>query len=139
LIRQAAENAGRDPAALTVAVYVRACLGVEEGVALRALKPMAGQYAAIPHYLRQFERMGLGEVAAAAAGAFTEGRPDRIPDGFVRTLAVTGARSEALARLDRFRQAGADLVLSYPVAALDRFSSLLGTVLTTAPSTAVER
>ena len=33
-------------------------------------------------------------------------------------------------------EAGADLVLCYPVAALEPFSSILGTVLTAAPSPA---
>ncbi len=139
LVAEGAGEAGRDPAAVTVAVYVRACLGIEEAIALDALKPMAGLYAASPHYLRQFERMGLGEEAAVAAKASRAGRPGDVPDHFVRALCVTGGRREALARLDALREAGAGLVLVYPVPALDAFSSLLGTILTAAPSPSVER
>src|SRR5204862_145759 len=53
LVTEAAEGAGRDPAAVTVVVYVRTCLGLEEAAAMAALKDMAGRYAAIPHYRRQ--------------------------------------------------------------------------------------
>ena len=37
------------------------------------------------------------------------------------------------------RAAGADLVLCYPVAALDPFSTVLGTAIACAPDPAVER
>jgi len=124
VLARAAERAGRDPAALTVAVYVRACLGVDQGVALAALQEMAVQYAAIPHYRRQFELMGLDA---------------RAPEALVRATAVTGGRAEALARFRAYREAGADVVLCYPVSALDPISSLLGTLLAAAPSPAVER
>jgi alkanesulfonate monooxygenase SsuD/methylene tetrahydromethanopterin reductase-like flavin-dependent oxidoreductase (luciferase family) len=139
LAEQGARGAGRDPARFTVAVYVRACLGVEEDVALRALAAMTGQYASYPQYLRQFELMGLGEEARLAAKAFRERRLSEVPEPLVRALTVAGGRDEALARFERYRRAGADLVLCYPVAALDPFSSVLGTVLAAAPSPAVER
>lgn len=126
LAREAAGRAGRDPSAVTVAVYVRACLGVEEDVAAAALGAMVERYAAIPHYRRQFDAMGLGEAA-------------RAPQTTVRALTVSGGRTEALARFEAFREAGADLVLCYPVAALEPFSSIMGTVLAAAPDPAVER
>ncbi|HEY3209683.1 MAG TPA: LLM class flavin-dependent oxidoreductase [Actinomycetota bacterium] len=139
LMGEGARRAGRDPAALTVAVYVRACLGLEEPVALEALREMTGLYASFPHYRRQFELMGLGEGASMAAKAFAGGRPREIPESFVRTLTVVGGRAEALARFTAFRKAGADVVLCYPVAALEPLSSVLGTVLAAAPSPALER
>jgi hypothetical protein len=112
---------------------------VEDVVALAALRPMTGRYAAIPHYLRQMEQMGLGAETSVAAGAFQAGRPEQVPEELVRTLAVLGGRSEALARFNAFRDAGADLVLCYPVPAREPFSWVLGTMLTAAPSTAIER
>ena len=139
IVKLSAARAGRDPASLTIAVYVRACLGVEERASMAPLKAMAGQYAAIPHYRRQMEAMGLGSDAAVAAKAFSEGRPGDVPDGLVRALAVTGGRREALSRFQAYRAAGADLVLCYPVVAQEPFSSLLGTVLAAAPTPAVER
>jgi 5,10-methylenetetrahydromethanopterin reductase len=139
VLARAAEQAGRDPSLLTVAVYVRACLGLDEDVAMSALKQMAGQYAAIPHYLRQFELMGLGEEAAMGAKAYQAGRVEEVPEPLVRATAVTGGRGAALARFHEYRDAGADVVLCYPVAALDPFSSVLGTVLAAAPSPSLER
>ena len=139
VLARAAERAGRDPSRLTVAVYVRACLGLDEDVAMSALKQMAGQYAAIPHYFRQFELMGLGEEAALGAKAYQGGRAEEVPEPLVRATAVTGGRGTALARFREYRDAGADVVLCYPVAALDPISSVLGTVLAAAPSPSLER
>jgi 5,10-methylenetetrahydromethanopterin reductase len=139
VITDAAERAGRDPSAVTVAVYVRACLGVEDDVALPPLQAMTGMYASIPHYRRQLDAVGLGDQATSAARAVADGRPQDVPPSLVRALTVVGGRDEALARFDAFRQAGADLVLCYPVAARDPYSSVLGTVLAAAPSPSVER
>jgi alkanesulfonate monooxygenase SsuD/methylene tetrahydromethanopterin reductase-like flavin-dependent oxidoreductase (luciferase family) len=138
-VMTSAEGAGRDPASVTVAVYVRACIGPPAGVARRTLKEMTGRYASLPKYLAQFERMGLGNEAPAAARAFAEGRPDEVPDHLVDALCVSGSRDAWLARAASYRDAGADLVFCYPVAALDAFSSVLGTVLAAAPAPAVER
>jgi hypothetical protein len=99
---------------------------------------MAGRYAAIPHYRRQFEHMGLGREADVAATAHHAGRPHEVPDALVRAACVWGDRREALRRFGEYHQAGADLVLCYPVAALDPFSSLLGTVLGAAPTPSLE-
>jgi alkanesulfonate monooxygenase SsuD/methylene tetrahydromethanopterin reductase-like flavin-dependent oxidoreductase (luciferase family) len=139
LVSEGAERAGRDPAAVTISVYVRACLGLEEPIALQALRDMTGQYASYPRYRRQLELMGLGKEAAVAAEAFAHGRLDDIPESLVRVLTVMGGRAEALARFASFREAGADLVLCYPVSALETLSSVLGTVLTAAPSPVLER
>jgi alkanesulfonate monooxygenase SsuD/methylene tetrahydromethanopterin reductase-like flavin-dependent oxidoreductase (luciferase family) len=139
LLVEGAERAGRNPAEVTVAVYVRACLGVEEPVALEALRKMTGLYASFPNYRRQFELMGLGQEASAAAEAFSGGKPNEIPESLIRALTVIGGRAEALDRFAEFREAGADLVLCYPVAALETLSSVMGTVLAAAPSPALER
>ncbi len=138
-LREAAERAGRDPSSVTVAVYVRACLGLEDEVALPPLRAMTGLYASIPHYRRQLEACGLGAEAAAASRAAAAGRSQDVPESLVRRLTVVGGRREALERFAAFSQAGADLVLCYPVAARDPFSSVLGTVLAAAPSPSIER
>jgi alkanesulfonate monooxygenase SsuD/methylene tetrahydromethanopterin reductase-like flavin-dependent oxidoreductase (luciferase family) len=138
-IRSAAEASGRDPSEVTVSVYVRACLGLEEDVAMRALRAATAQYASIPHYLRQMERMGLGSEGRQAAAAARAGRPDEVPESLVQALTVVGGRREWVARAEAFHRAGADLVLAYPVPALDPVSSILGTIMTAAPSPALER
>jgi alkanesulfonate monooxygenase SsuD/methylene tetrahydromethanopterin reductase-like flavin-dependent oxidoreductase (luciferase family) len=137
IVASSAARGGRDPKAVTIAVYVRACLGVEERAAVPALKEMTGLYASIPPYGRQMETMGLGSEAALAARAVQAGRPADVPDALVDALTVRGGRREALSRFDAYRAAGAQAVLCYPVAALDPFSSVLGTVLAAAPSPAI--
>lgn len=140
IVAEAAERAGRDPGTVTISVYVRACLGQQEEWALAALRHMTGMYASFPAYLHQMELMGLGDPARAAAAAFRGGRPADVPEALVRTLTVTGGRAEVVERFAAYREAGADLVLCYPVAdARDRFSTILGTVLAAAPSPALER
>src|SRR5205814_830094 len=83
-------GAGRDPGSVTVAVYVRACLGVEDDVALPPLRAMTGLYASIPHYRKQLEAVGLGQDAAIAAKAVGDGRPQDVPEHLVRALTVLG-------------------------------------------------
>ena len=139
LIDEALRAGGRDRSAFTLSVYVRASLGLADEVALEALRPMTAMYASIPHYRRQMESMGLGDAARLAAKAVEAGRPGDVPEELVRALAVLGGRSEAMARFEEFFSAGADLVLCYPVSALEPFSSVLRTVLAAAPNPAVER
>ncbi|MGH2572670.1 MAG: LLM class flavin-dependent oxidoreductase [Actinomycetota bacterium] len=134
IVDRVAVGNGAEPGSVTVAVYVRACLGVEEAMAVEALAEMTGQYAAIPQYLRQLRHMGLGQEGEAAARAYRAGRPTDVPESLVRTLTVIGGREEAMSRFAEYFDAGADLVLSYPVAVRDPFSSILGTVLAAAPS-----
>ncbi len=139
ILHASAAEAGRRSSDVTVAVYVRSCLGVEDGVAYDALRGATAQYAAIPHYARQLARIGLGEESRVAARAFESGNLAEVPEPLVKALTVMGGRREALDRFDAYRRAGADLVLCYPVAALDPFSSVLGTLLAAAPSPALER
>jgi len=136
-LAEAAERAGRDPAEVTVAVYARGALEVDEAAALAGLRAMTGMYASFPAYGRQFAAMGYANEAAAAAAAHRDGRPGDVPDALVRALTVTGGRAEAVARFRAFHEAGADLVLWYPVAAGDDpLGSVRATVLAAAPAPA---
>jgi 5,10-methylenetetrahydromethanopterin reductase len=139
LVDRALVATGRDRSAFTLSVYVRASLGLSDHVAISALRPMTGLYASIPHYRLQMEAMGLGKEADTAARAMEAGRPQDVPEELVRTLAALGGRDDAMARFEEYLAAGADMVLCYPVSALEPFSSILRTVLAAAPSPAVER
>ena len=137
-IREGANAAGRDPASVTLAVYVRACVGQEPVAAMAALAAMAAQYASYPAYRRQFEAVGLGEQARAAAEALATGRPDRVPEDLVHRVCLMGEASEALGGLRAYVDAGADLPVVYPVPTRDPLSSILGTVFALAPHPQVE-
>ncbi len=137
-IADAAARAGRDPAALTIGVYVRAVVGQEPEHAMPALRSAAAQYASFPAYARQFEAMGLGQQARAAAEALRSGRLERVPDALIGSVAVVGDAATASARLGEYRAAGADLVVVYPVPVLDPVSSVMATLFALAPRPAVE-
>jgi 5,10-methylenetetrahydromethanopterin reductase len=122
-----------NPGRVVLAVYVRACLGHEEEHAVAALREAVGMYAAIPAYRRQLEAEGLGDLASSVTGD-----PSSAPVELVDALCVRGGRDQALARLDEFRAAGADLVVVYPVTAQEPASSLVGTIMAAAPDPSVE-
>jgi alkanesulfonate monooxygenase SsuD/methylene tetrahydromethanopterin reductase-like flavin-dependent oxidoreductase (luciferase family) len=128
--RRAAEGAaaaGRDPGQVVVAVYVRSWLGQDESAAMPALQAAAGQYASYPAYARQFEEVGLGEAARAAAAAYRGGRADGVPESFVRAVCAVGA--SAPDRIAAYREAGADLPVVYPVAVAEQAESIERTLL----------
>lgn len=131
-IAEGAEAAGRDPSQVAVSVYVRSWVSGEEAQAISALKAVAGQYASYPSYRRQFDEMGLGPQASVAGQAYRAGRPEDVPEVLVRTVCAVG--DEAPARVEAFRQAGADLPIVYPVATADAAASMRGTLTALAPS-----
>ena len=135
-----ARAAGRDPEQISVAVYVRACLGRDDASSLVALGEAAGTYASYPSYARQFAAMGLGEEAARAAEAHRAGRPRDVPERFVQELGLVGDHAAARARLERYRAAGADVTVVYPVASVGEppARSLLTTLEALAPGTGSE-
>jgi 5,10-methylenetetrahydromethanopterin reductase len=132
-VREGAESAGRDPADVMVAVYVRACVEQDVVAALEALRGAAGQYASFPPYARQFEAVGLGAEARVAAAAHRSGAVSEIPERLVREACLLGERDAAVARLRAYREAGADLPVVYPVPAGEPEPSILGTLSALSP------
>lgn len=97
-IRVAAGEVGRDPDAVTIAVYVRAAFSARADEALHAA---AAEYASYLAYARQFEAMGVQPTA----------------DAVVEAVCLRGDPGEARTRLETYRAAGADLPVVYPVLA----------------------
>jgi alkanesulfonate monooxygenase SsuD/methylene tetrahydromethanopterin reductase-like flavin-dependent oxidoreductase (luciferase family) len=116
-----ARRAVGDRSDFVVAVYVRACITGTDGAALDALRIASRRYLALPHYRRQFDRMGVADEAAVA-----------------EATCVWGTRERALERLAEYSDAGADLVVVYPVPVHEPVSSISGTMLAAAPDPAVE-
>lgn len=130
-IAHGAEAAGRDPDAIVVAVYVRSWVGDDDAEAMPALKAMAGLYASMPPYRRQFEQVGLGRQAGVAAQAHRAGRPDDVPEVLIRAVCALG--DGARDRIQAFRDAGADLPVVYPVSAGPAAASIERTIVALAP------
>ncbi|MGZ4149928.1 MAG: LLM class flavin-dependent oxidoreductase, partial [Actinomycetota bacterium] len=130
-VREGAEEAGRDPAEVTLGVYVRASLG--DGSGLDLARRAAGEYASYPAYARQFAAMGLGQEAARAAQAHRDGRTEEVPDALVRSVCLLGDAGRARARLGAYAQAGAALPIVYPLTADADAGSALATLTALAP------
>jgi alkanesulfonate monooxygenase SsuD/methylene tetrahydromethanopterin reductase-like flavin-dependent oxidoreductase (luciferase family) len=130
-VAEGAAGAGRDPAGVTIAVYVRAWAGPDEAEAMPALRAAAGEYAGYPAYARQFEETGLGPQARAAAAAHRAGRLEEVPDALVRAVCAVG--EGAADRLAEYRSAGA-LPVVYPVPVGDPATSIERTLLVLAPA-----
>jgi len=113
-VAEGAEAAGRDPADVTVAVYVRSCLDGDPATRRDAVRPVVAGYAGSAAYARQFASLGLGRSAAAAANAGRAGRFDDVPDDLVEATCLVDDQT-AGARIQAYREAGADLPIVYPV------------------------
>ncbi len=130
-VAEGARAAGRDPSAIALGVYVRSWVGRDAVAGRRALAMAAAEYATYPAYRRQLGRLGFEAEVQAAAAAARAGRPEDVPEAFVDALTASGERASE--RLDAYREAGADLVVVYPVPAGDPVASILGTLGALAP------
>ena len=95
-VTDGARAAGRDPADVALAVYVRAALAFGSHDGARAA---AAEYGSYPAYARQFAAMGLDAAD---------------PDAVMAGVMLTDPAS-AKDRLAAYRAAGADLPIVYPV------------------------
>jgi alkanesulfonate monooxygenase SsuD/methylene tetrahydromethanopterin reductase-like flavin-dependent oxidoreductase (luciferase family) len=129
-IAEGAKAAGRDAAQVAIAVYVRSWVGDDPAGGMSAMRAAAAEYASYPAYARQFEQVGLGTEAAAAAEAHRAGRPDDVPEGLVS--AVTAFGDDAATRVSEFAEVGAHPVI-YPVAVDGSAASIEATLLALAP------
>jgi len=113
--REAAVAAGRDPASVTVACFIRACVTDEAERAREILRRLIAVYAALPAYARLFEESGFAREVRAAAGApGVEAAARAISDRMVDALGVVGTAAQVRAGVDRYRRAGVDLPIVYP-------------------------
>jgi alkanesulfonate monooxygenase SsuD/methylene tetrahydromethanopterin reductase-like flavin-dependent oxidoreductase (luciferase family) len=101
----------------TIAVYVRTCLSPVDERANDALRIAASRYAGMAPYGRQFEAMGFA--------------PSDV-EGIVAAVCVRGDRDTARQRFQEYADAGANLVVVYPVATGEPVSSLRGTLMAAA-------
>ena len=103
----------------TIAVYVRACLSHDDERGAEALRVAAAAYAAMDPYRRQFEAMGVDASDI---------------DEVVAATCIRGDHEFALARVREYSDAGADLVVVYPVPAEEAMGSMSVTIRGLAPA-----
>lgn len=111
-VAEGAAEAGRDPSEIAISVYVRASLADSDEATRQALVAVAHEYASYPAYGRQFAAMGLDPAD---------------PRGIADAVCLSGDAASAKARLQEYRDAGADLPVVYPVIAWDPADPAAGT------------
>ena len=135
-LREGAEAAGRDPADVTVAVYVRASLGASVETCHARVAGCGGGVRLVPGLRAAVRAHGTRRSRRrAAAAAHASGRPEDVPEDLVRAVTLVGEPLAARERLDAYREAGADLPVVYPVATTeDPIGSVARTLIAASPS-----
>ncbi len=123
-IARGAGRARRDPGAVTLAAYLPVCVDSDIEAARLAMRHHVGTYlASYGYYRRHFEAIGLGalvEQARGEAGAGMSALPGErlcslIDDVTLDRIVLGGSAEVCRAGIERYRQAGLDLPIAYPV------------------------
>ena len=121
-LHQAAEDAGRDPASVDVAGYVRTAVitGDEEPAIRRSLQLQVAGYASHPYYRNFFVSTGFGAEMDRAQSALEAGDADAaaaaISPEMQGQVAVVGTASECRNEIERRRALGLALPVVAPFA-----------------------
>ncbi len=121
-IHAGAERAGRDPAMIDVACYVRVCAGATPEVMRRALAREMGRYIHMPFYRAMFDEAGFAAHTGAVAALYgddPDGAASLIPDTMIEALTVAGDAAKARTRFEEYRAMGVTLPVAAPVPAGD--------------------
>ncbi len=99
VVREAAVEAGRDPAQVEVAAYVRVAVAPDRDRARAALAREVGRYCALPAYAAHLERQGFGAAVARAkeshrAGADDAGLAEALGDDVLGRLGWAGDQGD---------------------------------------------
>jgi len=136
-VRRGAEAAGRDPAAVEVACYIRAAAGDDPAAVHRSLVLETVRYVALDFYRRMFEASGFARETAAVMAALPRGveaAAAGVSDRMLEAIALFGEEDVWRKRLDRYRALGVDLPVIAPVpAGADAFRAWGSAIRTFAP------
>jgi probable F420-dependent oxidoreductase len=120
-LTEAAQRAGRDPAAVALATLLPAMVADDKAKALAALRPGLAFYAGFfPRYNRLMAEHGFGTETAAIAAAWSQG--DRaaaeraVSDAMIDATSIAGTPAECRARIADYRGSGFDLPILSPYA-----------------------
>jgi probable F420-dependent oxidoreductase len=117
-IRAGAEAAGRDPAELRIASYLRTCVTDDPQKVEKTSRVQIARYGSMVYYRNYFAEIGFADEAAALEAAWARGDADGavslINPRMIRALTVYGTAAECRARLAEYRAAGLDLPIVAP-------------------------
>ncbi len=131
-VREAAVAAGRDPASVEVATYVRVAIAEDRAAAEAALAQQISAYGALPAYAAHLERQGFGGALERAAdarrgGADGAGLAEALGEEALAALGIAATPADPLGpALARYHEAGLDHLIARvvvvgddPVASID--------------------
>lgn len=117
-IRAGAIDAGRDPDAMDIALYLRTCVTDDREAAIAWLRRDITGYAVADVYSRVFRRFGFEAEVNAMQKAWQHGARERamqqISDPMVEALSVIGTEAQCQAHIQRFVASGVDLPIVMP-------------------------
>jgi alkanesulfonate monooxygenase SsuD/methylene tetrahydromethanopterin reductase-like flavin-dependent oxidoreductase (luciferase family) len=119
-VRRGAIEAGRRPEDVQIVVSVPTYVAENPEDARRARatrKGMLGFYVGLDIYRRRYTNMGFGAEMDAIVRAVERGEPvaPLVPDAMVDQMVNAGDADECRAVIDRYRSAGANVVLIVPI------------------------
>lgn len=136
-VRRGAEGAGRDPAAVDVACYIRAAAGDDEAAVRRTLALETTRYIALDFYRQMFEASGFGRETAAVMAALPgglEAAAAGVSDRMLEAIALLGNDGAWRKRLEQYRALGVTLPVIAPVpVGADAFHAWTAAIRTFAP------
>ena len=119
-VRAGAARAGRDPAEIEVACYIRVAAGASAGVLRQALARELTRYIAMPYYRRMFEDAGFAAQMAGIPEAYARD-PDEaaalVSDEMLTALTVADDADAFTRRVEEYRALGVTLPVVAPVPA----------------------
>src|SRR5262245_37961797 len=136
-VRTGAERAGRDPAAVDVACYVRAAVGNDLAAVARAVALETARYITLDFYRQMFDRSGFGLETAAVMAALPNGieaAAARVSDRMLEAVALSAQPDTWRGRLEEFRAVGVALPVIAPIpVGLDPYDAWSAAIRTFAP------
>ncbi|GIX46662.1 MAG: luciferase-like protein [Candidatus Tectimicrobiota bacterium] len=117
-IREGAAAAGRSPAEIQVAGYLRTCVTDTPEAVEQATRVQLARYGSMVYYQRYFASIGFADEAAAMAQAWQRGDADAaaraVTRSMIQALTVYGPAEACRERLQAYREAGLQLPVIAP-------------------------
>jgi 5,10-methylenetetrahydromethanopterin reductase len=118
-VRAGAEQTGRNPADVDIAIYLRMCITDEEEKALESFKRELAGYAFVDEYNKMFDRYGLGDQFAEVRRLWREGKRDEahraLSDGDMRRIGAFGSAKNGRDFVAQFRAVGVNHPVIFPI------------------------
>ena len=118
-IHEGAKNAGREPSAVDVGIYIRMCITDEEDKAVDSFRRELAGYAFVDSYNKMFARYGLAAEFDEVRRLWKTGKRDdaakAISEASCRKIAVFGKPEAGRDFVARFRAAGVTHPVVFPI------------------------